>query len=121
MPIVALLVDGTVGHRILSFMDRHSGYNQIFIVEKDRNKMAFRCLGLIKTFEWVIMSIGLKNAGATYRQTMNYLFHDMIGKFIEVYIDDIIVKSQSFDNHLLNLEKKFRRMRKHQLKMNPLK
>lgn len=45
----------------------------------------------------------------------------MIGKFIEVYIDDIVIKSKTFDDHLLDLEKGFFIMRKHQLKMNPLK
>lgn len=52
---------------------------------------------------------------------MNYILHDMIEKFMEVYIDDIVVKSQDFDNHLLDLEKGFLRIRKHQLKMNHLK
>ena len=67
------------------------------------------------------MPFGLKNVGATYQRVMNSIFHDMIGKYIEVYIDDIVVKSQDFDEHLKNLEKDFIRMRKHQLKMNPLK
>ena len=52
---------------------------------------------------------------------MNFIFHDMIGKFMEVYIDDVVVKSQDFNTYLKNLEKAFLRMRKHQLKMNPLK
>lgn len=63
----------------------------------------------------------LKNTRTTYQQAINYIFHDMNGKFMEVYIDDIVVKSPDFDNHLLDLEKWFLRMRKHQLKMNPLK
>ena len=67
------------------------------------------------------MPFSLKNAGATYQRAMNSIFHDMIGKYMEVYIDDIVVKSQDFDEHLNNLEQAFIRMRKHQLKMNPLK
>ena len=67
------------------------------------------------------MPFSLKNAGATYQRAMNSIFHDMIGKYMEVYIDDIVVKSQDFDEHLRNLEQTFIRMRKHQLKMNPLK
>ena len=62
-----------------------------------------------------------KKCGVTYQRAMNSIFHDMIGKYMEVYIDDIVVKSQVFDKHLENLEKAFIRMRKHQLKMNPLK
>jgi hypothetical protein len=51
------------------------------------------------------MSFGLKNAGATYQKVMNSIFHDMIGKYLEVYLDDIVVKSQDFDENLRNLEK----------------
>jgi hypothetical protein len=121
MSVADLLVDGASGYKVLSFMDGHSGYNQIFIEENDVHKTAFRCLGSIGTFEWVVMPFGLKNARATYQRAMNSIFHDMIGKYMEVYIDDIVVKSQGFDKHLENLEKAFIRMRKHQLKMNPLK
>ena len=60
MPIANVLVDGGAGHKLLSFMDGHSGYNQIFIVEEDVHKTAFRCLGSIETFEWVVMTFGLK-------------------------------------------------------------
>ena len=58
MPMVDLLVNGVEGYQILSMMDGHSGYNQIFIVEKDVHKIAFRCLGSIGTFEWIVMSFG---------------------------------------------------------------
>ena len=102
-------------------MDGHSGYNQILIAENYVHKTAFRCPCSIGTFEWVVMPFGLKNAGATYQRVMNSIFHDMIGKYMEVYIDDIVVKSQNFDKLLRNLEQAFIRMRKHQLKMNPLK
>ena len=67
------------------------------------------------------MPFGLKNTGATYQRAMNSIFHDMIGKYMEVYIDDVVIKSQDFDEHLRNLEHAFIRMRKYQLKMNPLK
>ena len=64
-------------------MDGHSGYNQIYIAKEDVPKTAFRCLGAIRTFEWVVMPFGLKNAGATYQIAMNSIFHDMIGRFME--------------------------------------
>jgi hypothetical protein len=121
MPVTDLLVDGASGYKVLSFMDGHSGYNQIFIVENDVHKTAFRCPDSIGTFEWVVMPFGLKNTGATYQRAMNSIFHDMIGKYMEVYIDDIVAKSQDFDKLLRNLEQAFIRIRKHQLKMNPLK
>ncbi|GKV33401.1 hypothetical protein SLEP1_g41920 [Rubroshorea leprosula] len=121
MPVADLLVDGVARHRILSFMDGHSGYNQIFIAEEDISKTAFRCPGNIGTYEWVVMPFGLKNAGATYQQAMNAIFHDMIGRFMEIYIDDVVVKSMEDEEHLEHLRKAFERMRQHGLKMNPLK
>ncbi|XP_059663595.1 uncharacterized protein LOC132309293 [Cornus florida] len=121
MPMADQLIDAAAKNEILSFMDGHSGYNQIFIVEDDVNKTAFRCPGAIGTFEWVVMPFGLKNAGATYQRAMNAIFHDMIGKFMEVYIDDVVVKSATKAKHLADLRRSFERMRTHGLKMNPLK
>ena len=93
MSMTDLLVDGVVGYQILSMMDGHSGYNQIFIAGEDVHKTAFRCPGLIGTFEWIVMPFGLKTTGATYQRAMNLIFHDMLHKFMEVYIDDVVVKS----------------------------
>ncbi|XP_055961838.1 uncharacterized protein LOC126681523 [Mercurialis annua] len=67
------------------------------------------------------MPFGLRNAGATYQRAMNAIFHDLLGKTMEVYIDDVIVKSKLIKDHLKNLEEAFRRMRVHCLKLNPLK
>ena len=66
MPMANLLVDGVAGYQILSMMDGHSSYNQIFIAEEDVHKTTFRCPGSIGTFEWIVMPFGLKNARATY-------------------------------------------------------
>nr|KYP41617.1 Transposon Ty3-I Gag-Pol polyprotein [Cajanus cajan] len=60
-------------------------------------------------------------AGATYQRAMNLIFHDLIGKFVQVYIDDIIVGSKQKEDYLCHLKLSFERMRKHGLKMNPLK
>ncbi|XP_059658752.1 uncharacterized protein LOC132305086 [Cornus florida] len=67
------------------------------------------------------MPFGLKNAGATYQRAMNAIFHDMIGHFLEVYIDDVVIKSSAKDQHLHNLKMAFEMMRQHKLKMNHLK
>jgi len=66
------------------------------------------------------MTFGLKNVGATYHRAMNSMFHDFIDKFMQIYIDDIVVKSSSEDDHLEYLWLSFERMRKYGLKMNPL-
>ena len=55
-------------------MDGNALYNQIFIAEEDIAKTAFRCPSAISLFEWVVMTFGLKNAGATYQRAMNYTF-----------------------------------------------
>ena len=80
MPVADMLEDSASGHEILSFMNGHLGYNQIFIVGEDVSKTVFKCPGAIETFKWIVMSFGLKNASATYQQTMSTIFHDMIGK-----------------------------------------
>ena len=66
MPIADMLVDAAAGHKVISFMDGNAWYNQIFMVEEDIAKIAFRCPGAIGLLEWVVMTFGLKNAGATY-------------------------------------------------------
>ncbi|XP_059663627.1 uncharacterized protein LOC132309327 [Cornus florida] len=121
MPVADQLIDSAAKHEILSFMDGHSGYNQIYLAEEDVHKTAFRCPGSIGTFEWIVMPFGLKNAGATYQRAMNSIFHDMIGRFMEIYIDDVVVKSSAKRQHLEHLKRAFERMRVHKLKMNPLK
>ncbi|XP_049369418.1 uncharacterized protein LOC125834305 [Solanum verrucosum] len=67
------------------------------------------------------MNFGLKNAGATYMRAMTTMFHDMIHKEIEVYVDDVIIKSKKGSNHLDDLRKLFARLRKYNLKLNPAK
>ncbi|CAL9029425.1 unnamed protein product [Prunus brigantina] len=121
MPMSDLLVYGAAKHELLSFMDGHAGYNQIFIAEEDVHKTAFRCARAIGTYEWVVMRFGLKNAGATYQRAMNLIFHDLIGRTVEVYIDDVVVKSPSRADHPGHLRQAFARMRAHGLKMNPKK
>ena len=85
------------------------------MAEKDMSKT------FVDLFEWVVMTFGLKNAGATYQRAMNLIFHDLLGIIVEVYIDDIVVKSDGFDSHLADWQLGFERMRKYGLKMNPLK
>jgi hypothetical protein len=64
------------------------------------------------------MTFGLKNAGATYQRAMNYIFHELIGKIVEIYIDDVVVKSKSYKKHLADPRKTLECTRKHGLKMN---
>nr|ABF96791.1 retrotransposon protein, putative, unclassified, expressed [Oryza sativa Japonica Group] len=109
------------GTRFFSFMDGNAGYNQIFMAEEDIHKIAFRCPGAIGLFEWVVMTFGLKSAGATYQRDMNYIYHDLIDWLVEVYIGDVVVKSKEIEDHIADLRKIFERTRKYGLKMNPTK
>ena len=116
-----MLINEVLGHRVISFLDGNAGYNQIFMAEEDTSKTAFVCPGFVGLFEWVVMTFGLKNAGATYQRAMNLIFHDLLGVILEVYIDDIVIKSAGLDHHLADLRLALERIRWYSLKMNPLK
>jgi hypothetical protein len=121
MPIADFIVNAASGHRILSFLDGNAGYNQIFMADEDISKMAFIYPGFFGLFEWVVMTFGLKNAGATYQRTMNLIFHDLLGIIVQVYIDDIVIKSVGDNSHLADLRLGFEKMHRYKLKMNPIK
>jgi hypothetical protein len=121
MHIADTFINNASGNRIISFLDGNVVYNQIFMAEEDASKTAFICLGFIGLFEWVVMTFGLKNAGATYQRAMNLIFHELLENTVEIYIDDIVVKSAEFSSHIADLHKAFDKMRRYGLKMNPRK
>ena len=69
-----------------------------FLWLKKTTKTSFRCPGAIGLFEWVVMTFGLKNAGATYQRAINYIFYKLIGKIVEIYIDDMVVNPKGTKN-----------------------
>ena len=119
LPHIDVLVDNTAQHSFFSFMDGFSGYNQIKMAPEDMEKTTF--ITMWGTFCYKVMPFGLKNAGATYQRAMVTLFHDMMHKEIEVYVDDMIAKSKSKEEHIANLQKLFDRLRKFKLRLNPAK
>ncbi|KAA3478108.1 RNA-directed DNA polymerase (Reverse transcriptase), Ribonuclease H-like protein [Gossypium australe] len=119
LPYIDTLVDNTAGYSLFSFMDGFSGYNQIKMLPEDMEKTTF--VTMWGTFCYKVMPFGLKNAGATYQRAMVTLFHDMMHKEIEVYVDDMIAKSRTEKEHVQILRKLFLRLRKFQLKLNPAK
>uniref|UniRef100_A0A2N9HHX2 Uncharacterized protein n=1 Tax=Fagus sylvatica TaxID=28930 RepID=A0A2N9HHX2_FAGSY len=119
LPHIDTLVDNTATNVVFSFMDGFSGYNQIKMAEEDKSKTAF--VTHWGTFVYDVMPFGLKNAGATYQRAMVTLFHDMIHHEIEVYVDDMIAKSRTAQDHLTDLRKLFQRLKKYQLRLNPNK
>lgn len=100
-------------------MDGFSDYNQIRMTQEDREKTTF--ITLWGTFCYKVMPFGLKKVSATFQRAMVTLFHDMIHREIEVYFDDMIAKSHIEEEHLVNLEKLFERLRKFKLRLNPNK
>jgi hypothetical protein len=67
------------------------------------------------------MTFGLNNAGATYQRAMNLIFHDLLRVLMEVYIDNVVVKSVGSKEHMTDLKLSLERMKKYGLRMNPLK
>ena len=121
MPTADMMINEASGHRVISFLDCNAGYNQIFMAEEDISKTAFRCPGFVGLFEQVVMTFGLKNAGATYQRAMNLIFHDLLGVILEVYVDDVVIKSAGLGHHLADLILVLERIRRYSLKINPLK
>ena len=119
LPHIDTLVDNTTTSSLYSFMGGFSGYNQIKMASEDMEKTTF--ITLWGTYCYKVMSFGLKNAGATYQRAMVTLFHDMMHKEIKVYVDDMIAKSKSEEEHIINLRKLFERLRKFKLRLNPAK
>ena len=91
LPRIDQLVDSIAGHKLLTFMDAFSGYNQILMAEENQEKTAFvTSQGL---YCYRVMPFGLKNAEATYQRLVNQMFKKQIRRNVEVYVDDMLVKS----------------------------
>ena len=119
MPRIDQLVDAIVGHPQMSFLDAFQGYHQIPLAPEDHEKTVF----VIPTgnYHYKMMSFGLKNVGSTYQRMMTKMFEHQLGKNIEVYIDDMVVKSKEVSDHVDDLGNIFRILRKHKLRPNASK
>ncbi|KAL0427512.1 UNVERIFIED_CONTAM: Retrovirus-related Pol polyprotein from transposon.6 [Sesamum latifolium] len=100
-------------------MDASQGYHQIMLAPEDRKKVSF--ITSEGTFCYVAMPFGLKNAGATYQRLVDKIFCLQIGRNVEVYVDDMLVKSKKVKEHVKDLEETFSVLRKYKLKLNPAK
>ena len=100
-------------------MDAFSGYNQIRMEETDQEKTSFvTSQGL---FCYKIMPFKLKNAGVMYQRLMNKMFVHQIGRNVQVYIDNMLVKSVQEDDHLSDLRETFDTLQTYNMKLNPSK
>ncbi|MDV3176183.1 MAG: reverse transcriptase domain-containing protein [Sweet potato little leaf phytoplasma] len=119
LPNLSKLVDSTAGHKVLSFLDAFSGYHQIKMYPGDQEKTSFIAADSI--YCYIVMPFGLKNAGATYQRMVNKVFASQIGRNLEVYVDDMIVKTPESRSHLDDLRETFSTLRQFNMKLNPNK
>nr|CAN79539.1 hypothetical protein VITISV_011362 [Vitis vinifera] len=119
LPRIDQIVDSTTGQGMLSFLDAFSGYHQIPMSPADEEKTAFITPHGLYCYK--VMSFGLKNAGATYQRLMTKIFKPQMGRTVEVYIDDIVVKIKTREEHVLHLQEVFHLLRKYGMKLNPSK
>ncbi|XP_071900985.1 uncharacterized protein [Coffea arabica] len=119
LPRIDQLVDSTAGYEIFCFLDAFKGYHQIALDEEDQEKTSF--ITEDGTYCYVTMPFGLKNAGATYQRLVNKLFRNQIGRNLEVYVDDMLVKSRTQGQFISDLREIFEVLRHSRMRLNPKK
>ena len=119
MPRINQLVDTTVGHPRMSFLDAFQGYDQIPLALDDQEKTAF--VTPVGNYHHKAMPFGLKNAGSTYQRMMTKMFEPQLGKNVKVYIDDMVVKSKLVSEHIMDLTSIFEILKEHKLRLNTSK
>lgn len=119
LPNIDQLIDSTVGNEMLSFMDAFAGYNQIKLSKEDQDETAF--ITYKGVFAFIVLPFGLLNLGATFQKAMDTIFSSQIGWNIHIYVDDMIVKSVKASDHISELIETFKNIRKHNMRLNPLK
>jgi hypothetical protein len=119
LPRIDQIVDSTAGCELLCFLDAYSGYHQIKMKESDQLATSF--ITPFGMFCYVMMPFGLRNAGATYQRCMQNVFGDHIGRTVEAYVDDIVVKTRKADDLVSDLGIAFGCLRANGVKLNPEK
>ena len=119
LPRIDQIVDSTAGCERLSFLDAYSGYNQIRMKKEDEEKTAF--ITPYGVYCYKTMPFGLKNAGATYQRCMQACLKEQIGRNVQVYVDDIVVKSKEEATLLEDLRETFDNLDRFRINLNPTK
>jgi Reverse transcriptase (RNA-dependent DNA polymerase) len=96
--VTKIIINYTSSYEVFSLMDDYAGYNQIKMASVDEKHTAFRMW--IGIYCYKVMPFGLKNAGATYQRAMTKIFDDLIHKIVECYVDDLVIKAMSYEEHL---------------------
>ena len=119
LPRIEDLLEQLHGATVFSGLDLASGYWQIRIHDDDVDKTAFRThLG---HFQWRVLSFGLTNCPSTFQQVMNDVFRDCLGKFVVIYLDDILIYSKTAAEHEHHLRVVLQRLREHEFYCRPHK
>lgn len=113
------MVDATTGFERLTFLDAYYGYNQIKMHKEYQEKTT--CIAEKRLLCYKVMPFGLKNVGDTYHRLVNKMFKDLIGNTMEVYIDNMVIKTKMKQDHISEMQETFCIMRKYQMKLNPSK
>src|SRR4051812_26547907 len=119
LPRIDQIIDSTAGCDLLSFLDAYSGYNQIRMKEEDEDHTSF--ITPYGVFCYRTMPFGLKNTCATYQRMMQACLRDQIGRNVQVYVDNIIIKTYSASTLLDDLRETFTPLNKYRIKLNPKK
>jgi hypothetical protein len=118
LPRICQIVDSTASCELLSFLDDYLGYHQISLTVDDK-KTAF--ITLFGIFCYTKMVFGLKNGGATYQKCIHIMLEPQIGRNIEAYIDNVVVKLKKYEDLLDNLKETFNNLHKYKMMFNPKK
>ncbi|KAL0439579.1 UNVERIFIED_CONTAM: Retrovirus-related Pol polyprotein from transposon opus [Sesamum latifolium] len=97
----------------------NQGYHKIMLNPDNQKRVSFITSG--GTYCYIVMPFGLKNAGATYQRLVDRMLKEELGRNMEVYIDDMLVKSRQIDRHLVDLAETFNTLRRYRMKLNPAK
>ena len=119
MPKIDQLVDAIVGHPWMSFFDTFQGYHQIPLALDDQEKTTF--VTSIGNCHYKVLSFGLKNVRSTYQRMMIRMFESLLGKNIEIYINDMVVKGKMVSEHLGDLRIILEILRNYKLRLNASK
>ena len=119
LPNMETLLQRVTRAGMMSMLDGFSGDNQVVIQKEDRHKTTFTSPW--GTFEYLRMPFGLLNVGGTFQRAMDYAFKELIGKFIEIYQDDLTVFSKERPSHIGHLKQVFERCRNYGISLNPAK
>ena len=103
----------------MSFFNAFQGYHQIPLALDVQEKTTF--VTPIGNYHYKVMPFGLKNAGSTYQRMMTRMFESLLRKNIEIYIDDMVVKSKRVSEHLGDLRVIFKILRNYKLRLNASK